>query len=63
MYLSFDSATLTSNIINIDLQQLTKCFAMEIMHLIEKYEVEDLAKTNSNKIRMLLRESFIVVKE
>lgn len=39
MYLSFDSATLTSNITNIDLQQLIQCFALEIKSLLNNYEV------------------------
>jgi hypothetical protein len=34
MYLSYDSATLTSNITNIDLQQINLCLAMEIVNLI-----------------------------
>lgn len=34
MYLSFDSATLTSNIINIDLHQMIECLAMEVKALV-----------------------------
>ena len=37
MYLSYDSATLTSNIKNIDLQQMTQCFASEIIAILANY--------------------------
>lgn len=37
MYLSYDSATLSSNIKNIDLQQMTHCFAMQIISLLANY--------------------------
>jgi hypothetical protein len=37
MYLSFDSATLTSNITNIDLQQIIQCFALEIKRILNDY--------------------------
>ncbi len=37
MYLSYDSATLTSNITNIDLQQINLCLAMEIVSLLASY--------------------------
>lgn len=36
MYLSFDSATLSSNINNIDLQQILDCFVDEIFLLMDK---------------------------
>lgn len=63
MYLSFDSATLTSNITNIDLQQLTQCLALEIMSLLAKYEVDALAKQNEYQIKSLLQDSFVIVRE
>lgn len=39
MYLSFDSATLTSNIINIDLDQMIQCLAIEVNQMIVEGEV------------------------
>lgn len=36
MYLSFDSATLTSNIHNIDLQEIIDCFVEEIYRFIDQ---------------------------
>lgn len=36
MYLSFDSATLTSNIHNIDLEEMIDCFVEEVHRLIDQ---------------------------
>lgn len=60
MYLSFDSATLTSNIINIDLHQMIECLAMEIKCLVAEGEVTNLAKSNADKIKSLLHQSFVL---
>lgn len=46
MYLSFDSATMNSNITNIDMQQMIDCLALEVVHLIEKSEVKGLVDVN-----------------
>lgn len=55
MYLSFDSATLSSNITNIDLQQITFCLAKSIQNLLTNYEIDNLVKSNEGKIKSLLR--------
>ena len=36
MYLSFDSGTLTSNIGNIDLEEIIDCFVEEVFRLIDQ---------------------------
>ena len=36
MYLSFDSATMTSNINNIDLEEIIECFVEEIYTRIDQ---------------------------
>lgn len=63
MYLSFDSATLTSNITNIDLHQMIECLAMEVRYLITHGEVNNLAKSNVDKIKTLLHESIVLMRE
>jgi hypothetical protein len=49
MYLSFDSGTITSNIANIDLEQVIDCFAQEIILLIKKGEKEGNSKSRLGK--------------
>lgn len=41
MYLSYDSATLTSNIHNIDLQEMTDCLVEEVYGLIDQRDVSN----------------------
>lgn len=61
MYLSFDSATLTSNIVCIDLHEMIECLAHEIKQMIVESEVNSLAKSNADVIKSLLQESFILL--
>jgi hypothetical protein len=46
MYLSYDNATLTSNITNIDLSQTIECLAIEIVSLIEGGKFLQVAAKN-----------------
>ena len=63
MYLSFYSASFTSNIIHIDLHQMIECLAMEVKYLITEGEVANLAKSNASKIKSLLHKSFVLCRE
>ena len=67
MYLSYDTATLTSNISNIDIEEVISCFAIEterkIIHLPSKQpplnpEVRRV-KSKKHKIEQLLKESLV----
>lgn len=37
MYLSYDSATLTSNIANIDIEEIIECYAIELESHLNSY--------------------------
>lgn len=39
MYLSFDSGTITSNITNIDMEEIANCLAIEVLALVKFEEV------------------------
>ncbi len=63
MYLSFDSATMSSNIINIDLHQMIQCLALQIKQLMLNAQITNLAKSRTNQIKSLLHESFLFTKQ
>lgn len=49
MYLSYDTATLTSNIINIDIEEIIDCFAIEIENMIHEPLNPEKAMLKSQK--------------
>jgi hypothetical protein len=54
MYLSFDNATLTSNIANIDLEQIIECFATEIyLRLDQSMSITDKNKNDLNVLKKI----------
>ena len=66
MFLSYDTATLTSNISNIDIEEIIDCFAIEIerriVHLPSKQLINPevvRVKSKKQKIDQLLKESLV----
>jgi hypothetical protein len=64
MYLSYDSATLTSNIANIDIEEIIECYAIEIeSHLTAQFlnpeKNEKKLKSSKYHIEKLLKKSLI----
>lgn len=52
MYLSFDSATLTSNIANIDLEEIIECYAIEIESHLRSPRLNPEKREKTNKYQI-----------